>query len=220
MKRISKSIAVVLASTLTILLLTGCEAQEVIREVQVVREVVVREEPGEVIVKEIPAPVVEEKLEDELLAIMNDSLIYQSFTGTSSRIREYKADPGMESKAAAVQDIVATVITTDGISMNNDRILSALREKLVELGDTSIYHVTYVRDAAYKSKYFNANKTDNIAAQMRDNCVEIHATEDGSYRPEENTTAQVGFRAVTVGNNNYMIAVIKVPAVEVADEED
>lgn len=66
MKQMSKCTAVFFASILIALCLTSCTPEkvvEVVREVETVREVVIREEPREVII-----------LEDELVAMMNDYL--------------------------------------------------------------------------------------------------------------------------------------------------
>jgi outer membrane protein assembly factor BamE (lipoprotein component of BamABCDE complex) len=66
MKQMSKCTTTILASILVALCLTSCTPEkvvEVVREVEPVREVVIREEPRENII-----------LEDELVAMMNDHL--------------------------------------------------------------------------------------------------------------------------------------------------
>ena len=64
MKQMSKCTTTIFASILIALCLTSCTPEkvvEVVREVETVREVVIREEPRENII-----------LEDELVAMMND----------------------------------------------------------------------------------------------------------------------------------------------------
>lgn len=66
MKQMSKCTTTIFASSLIALCLTSCTPEkvvEVVREVETVREVVIREEPRENII-----------LEDELVAMMNDHL--------------------------------------------------------------------------------------------------------------------------------------------------
>ena len=79
MKQMSKCTTTIFASILIALCLTSCTPEkvvEVVREVETVREVVIREEPRENII-----------LEDELVAMMNDH-----FYGINSLIQRFETN--------------------------------------------------------------------------------------------------------------------------------
>lgn len=88
MKQMSKCTTTIFASILIALCLTSCTPEkvvEVVREVETVREVVIREEPRENII-----------LEDELVAMMNDH-----FYGINSLIQRFETNR----EVAAMADV-------------------------------------------------------------------------------------------------------------------
>ena len=118
MKQMSKFTTTILASILVALCLTSCTPEkvvEVVREVETVREVVIREEPRENII-----------LEDELVAMMNDHLY-----GTNSLIQRFETN--REVAAMAENDAKMNGVRTairGGAHL--DTVSSVLSQELVK----------------------------------------------------------------------------------------
>ncbi len=147
MKQMSKCTAVFFASILIALCLTSCTPEkvvEVVREVETVREVVIREEPREVII-----------LEDELVAMMNDYL-YGIENGLIQRFEMNKDVAAMAENVAKMNEVQEVI--RNGEYQHLINIQGALKQNLVKSGDTSVYYVSYFRNIAYESKYYESMK--------------------------------------------------------------
>lgn len=125
MKQMSKCTTTIFASILIALCLTSCTPEkvvEVVREVETVREVVIREEPRENII-----------LEDELVAMMNDH-----FYGINSLIQRFETNREVAAMAENVAKMngVRTAIR-DGAHL--DTVSEELSQELVKNGDTNAY---------------------------------------------------------------------------------
>lgn len=125
MKQMSKCTTTIFASILIALCLTSCTPEkvvEVVREVETVREVVIREEPRENII-----------LEDELVAMMNDH-----FYGINSLIQRFETNREVAAMAENVAKMngIRTAIR-DGAHL--DTVSNELSQELVKNGDTNAY---------------------------------------------------------------------------------
>lgn len=123
MKQMSKCTAVFFASILIALCLTSCTPEkvvEVVREVETVREVVIREEPRADVI-----------LEDELVAMMNDHL-YE----INSLIQRFETNREVAAMAENVAKMNGVRIAIRG-GEHLDTVSSELSQELVKNGDTS-----------------------------------------------------------------------------------
>ena len=162
MKQMSKCTTTIFASSLIVLCLTSCTPEkvvEVVREVETVREVVIREEPRENII-----------LEDELVAMMNDH-----FYGINSLIQRFETN----------REVAA--IAENGAKMNGirtairggahlDTVSDELSQELVKNGDTNAYYVSYFKNVAYESEYFESIKRRLILEEINDHVVLLEPT--------------------------------------------
>lgn len=203
MKQMSKCTAVFFASILIALCLTSCTPEkvvEVVREVETVREVVIREEPRADVI-----------LEDELVAMMNDHL-YE----INSLIQRFETNQ----EVAAMAENVAKMNKVQEVIRNGEyqhlsNIQDALKQNLVKSGDTSVYYVSYFRNIAYESKYYESMKKQLILQEIEANAA---STEEAEPRFEP-TKVQVGFASVQIDEMTYGIIVFQIPTVRPAEAE-
>ena len=193
MKQMSKCTAVFFASILIALCLTSCTPEkvvEVVREVETVREVVIREEPRADVI-----------LEDELVAMMNDHL-YE----INSLIQRFETSREVAAMAENVAKMngVRTAIR-DGAHL--DTVSNELSQELVKNGDTSVYYVSYFRNISYESKYYESMKNQLILQEIEANAASTEEAEP-SFEP---TKVQVGFASVQIDEKPYEIIVFQRP---------
>lgn len=203
MKQMSKCTAVFFASILIALCLTSCTPEkvvEVVREVETVREVVIREEPRADVI-----------LEDELVAMMNDHLYeINSLIQRFETNREVAAMAENVAKMNKVQEVIR-----NGEYQHLSNIQDALKENLVKSGDTSVYYVSYFRNISYESKYYESMKKQLILQEIEVNAA---STEEAEARFEP-TKVQVGFASVQIDEMTYGIVVFQIPTVRPAEAE-
>ena len=202
MKQMPKCTTTILASILIALCLTSCTPEkvvEVVREVETVREVVIREEPRENII-----------LEDELVAMMNDRL----YDGTNSLIQRFETNREVAAMAENVAEMngVQTAIRGDA---SLDTVSGELRQKLVKDGDTNAYYVSYFKNVAYESEYYESIKSQLILEKIEEHGVQIGLPE----RKLESAKVQVGFASVQIDGMTYGIIVFQIPTVSSAEAE-
>ena len=201
MKQMSKCTTTIFASSLIALCLTSCTPEkvvEVVREVETVREVVIREEPRENII-----------LEDELVAMMNDHLY-----GINSLIQHFETNREMAAMAENVAKMngVRTAIR-DGAHL--DTVSEELSQELVKNGDTNAYYVSYFKNVAYESEYYESIKRRLILEEINDHVVQLEPTECTF----ESAKVQVGFASVQIDEMTYGISVFQIPTVRPAEAE-
>ena len=203
MKQMSKCTAVFFASILIALCLTSCTPEkvvEVVREVETVREVVIREEPRADVI-----------LEDELVAMMNDHLYeINSLIQRFETNREVAAMAENVAKMNKVQEVIQ-----NGEYQHLSNIQDALKQNLVKSGDTSVYYVSYFRNISYESKYYESMKKQLILQEIEANAA---STEEAEPRFEP-TKVQVGFASVQIDEMTYGIVVFQIPTVRPAEAE-
>lgn len=201
MKQMSKCTAVFFASILIALCLTSCTPEkvvEVVREVETVREVVIREEPRADVI-----------LEDELVAMMNDHL-YE----INSLIQRFETNREVAAMAENVAKMNGVRTAIRG-GEHLDTVSSELSQELVKNGDTSVYYVSYFRNIAYESKYYESMKKQLILQEIEANAA---STEEAEARFEP-TKVQVGFASVQIDEMTYGIVVFQIPTVRPAEAE-
>lgn len=201
MKQMSKCTTTIFASILIALCLTSCTPEkvvEVVREVETVREVVIREEPRENII-----------LEDELVAMMNDH-----FYGINSLIQRFETNREVAAMAENVAKMngVQTVIR-DGAHL--DTVSEELSQELVKNGDANAYYVSYFKNVAYESEYYESIKRRLILEEINDHVVQLEPTECTF----ESAKVQVGFASVQIDEMTYGIIVFQIPTVRPAEAE-
>ena len=140
---------------------------EVVREVETVREVVIREEPREVII-----------LEDELVAMMNDYL-YGIENSLIQRFEMNKDVAAMAENVAKMNEVQEVIRNGEYQHLND--IQGALKQNLVKSSDTSVYYVSYFRNIAYESKYYESMKKQLILQEIEAN---VASTEEAEPRFE------------------------------------
>lgn len=201
MKQMSKCTAVFFASILIALCLTSCTPEkvvEVVREVETVREVVIREEPRADVI-----------LEDELVAMMNDHL-YR----INSLIQRFETNREVAAMAENVAKMNGVRTAIRG-GEHLDTVSNELSQELVKKGDTSVYYVSYFRNIAYESKYYESMKKQLILQEIEANAA---STEEAEPRFEP-TKVQVGFASVQIDEMTYGIIVFQIPTVRPAEAE-
>lgn len=201
MKQMSKCTAVFFASILIALCLTSCTPEkvvEVVREVETVREVVIREEPRADVI-----------LEDELVAMMNDHL-YE----INSLIQRFETNREVAAMAENVAKMNGVRTAIRG-GEHLDTVSNELSQELVKNGDTSVYYVSYFRNISYESKYYESMKTQLILQEIEANAA---STEEAEARFEP-TKVQVGFASVQIDEMTYGIVVFQIPTVRPAEAE-
>ena len=201
MKQMSKCTAVFFASILIALCLTSCTPEkvvEVVREVETVREVVIREEPRADVI-----------LEDELVAMMNDHL-YR----INSLIQRFETNREVAAMAENVAKMNGVRTAIRG-GAHLDTVSNELSQELVKNGDTSVYYVSYFRNISYESKYYESMKNQLILQEIEANAA---STEEAEPRFEP-TKVQVGFASVQIDEMTYGIIVFQIPTVRPAEAE-
>ena len=183
------------ASILIALCLTSCTPEkvvEVVREVETVREVVIREEPRENII-----------LEDELVAMMNDH-----FYGINSLIQRFKTNREVASMAENVAKMNGIRTAIRG-GAHLDTVSDELSQELVKNGDTNAYYVSYFKNVAYESEYFESIKRRLILEEINDHVALLEPPECTF----ESAKVQVGFASVQIDEMTYGIIVFQIPTV-------
>ena len=201
MKQMSKCTAVFFASILIAFCLTSCTPEkvvEVVREVETVREVVIREEPRADVI-----------LEDELVAMMNDHL-YE----INSLIQRFETNREVAAMAENVAKMNGVRTAIRG-GAHLDTVSNELSQELVKSGDTSVYYVSYFRNISYESKYYESMKNQLILQEIEANAA---STEEAEARFEP-TKVQVGFASVQIDEMTYGIIVFQIPTVRPAEAE-
>ncbi len=201
MKQMSKCTTTIFASILIALCLTSCTPEkvvEVIREVETVREVVIREEPRENII-----------LEDELVAMMNDH-----FYGINSLIQRFETNREVAAMAENVAKMNGIRTAIRG-GAHLDTVSDELSQELVKNGDTNAYYVSYFKNVAYESEYFESIKRRLILEEINDHVALLEPPECTF----ESAKVQVGFASVQIDEMTYGIIVFQIPTVRPAEAE-
>lgn len=201
MKQMLKCTATIFASILVALCLTSCTPEKVVevdREVETVREVVIREEPRENII-----------LEDELVAMMNDH-----FYGINSLIQRFETNREVAAMAENVAKMNGIRTAIRG-GAHLDTVSDELSQELVKNGDTNAYYVSYFKNVAYESEYYESIKRRLILEEINDHVVQLEPTECTF----ESAKVQVGFASVQIDEMTYGIIVFQIPTVRPAEAE-
>lgn len=201
MKQMSKCTTTIFASSLIALCLTSCTPEkvvEVVREVETVREVVIREEPRENII-----------LEDELVAMMNDH-----FYGINSLIQCFETNREVAAMAENVARMNGIRTAIRG-GAHLDTVSDELSQELVKNGDANAYYVSYFKNVAYESEYYESIKRRLILEEINDHVVQLEPTECTF----ESAKVQVGFVSVQIDEMTYGIIVFQIPTVRPAEAE-
>lgn len=141
--------------------------------------------------------------ERELIKMMNDGLV-----GTTSNVKEFKADNEMAGKAKATSTIVAEKAKKEADIKD---VLASEDVKKVFVGenDTSVYRLSYVKKATYGSKYYNAHKDSINLSEIYSNSQYINSVAD--YEVAKDAVVLVGFADVNVDGSVYTIVAMKYP---------
>lgn len=201
MKQMSKCTTTIFASILIALCLTSCTPEkvvEVVREVETVREVVIREEPRENII-----------LEDELVAMMNDH-----FYGINSLIQRFETNREVAAMAENIAKMNGIRTAIRG-GAHLDTVSDELSQELVKNGDTNAYYVSYFKNVAYESEYFESIKRRLILEEINDHVALLEPPECTF----ESAKVQVGFASVQIDEMTYGIIVFQIPTVRPAEAE-
>lgn len=201
MKQMSKCTITIFASILIALCLTSCTPEkvvEVVREVETVREVVIREEPRENII-----------LEDELVAMMNDH-----FYGINSLIQRFETNREVAAMAENVAKMNGIRTAIRG-GAHLDTVSDELSQELMKNGDTNAYYVSYFKNVAYESEYFESIKRRLILEEINDHVALLEPPECTF----ESAKVQVGFASVQIDEMTYGIIVFQIPTVRPAEAE-
>lgn len=197
----SKCTTTIFASSLIALCLTSCTPEKVVevdREVETVREVVIRAEPRENII-----------LEDELVAMMNDH-----FYGINSLIQRFETNREVAAMAENVAKMNGIRTAIRG-GAHLDTVSDELSQELVKNGDTNAYYVSYFKNVAYESEYYESIKRRLILEEINDHVVQLEPTECTF----ESAKVQVGFASVQIDEMTYGIIVFQIPTVRPAEAE-
>lgn len=197
----SKCTTTIFASSLIALCLTSCTPEKVVEvdwEVETVREVVIREEPRENII-----------LEDELVAMMNDH-----FYGINSLIQRFETNREVAAMAENVAKMNGIRTAIRG-GAHLDTVSDELSQELVKNGDTNAYYVSYFKNVAYESEYYESIKRRLILEEINDHVVQLEPTECTF----ESAKVQVGFASVQIDEMTYGIIVFQIPTVRPAEAE-
>lgn len=195
MKQMSKCTTTIFASILIALCLTSCTPEkvvEVVQEVETVREVVIREEPRENII-----------LEDELVAMMNDH-----FYGINSLIQRFETNREVAAMAENVAKMNGIRTAIRG-GAHLDTVSDELSQELVKNGDTNAYYVSYFKNVAYESEYYESIKRRLILEEINDHVALLEPPECTF----ESAKVQVGFASVQIDEMTYGIIVFQIPTV-------
>lgn len=169
-----------------------------VQEVETVREVVIREEPRENII-----------LEDELVAMMNDH-----FYGINSLIQRFETNREVAAMAGNVAKMNGIRTAIRG-GAHLDTVSDELSQELVKNGDANAYYVSYFKNDAYESEYYESIKRRLILEEINDHVVQLEPTECTF----ESAKVQVGFVSVQIDEMTYGIIVFQIPTVRPAEAE-
>lgn len=169
-----------------------------VREVETVREVVIREEPRENII-----------LEDELVAMMNDH-----FYGINSLIQRFETNREVAAMAENVAKMNGIRTAIRG-GAHLDTVSDELSQELMKNGDTNAYYVSYFKNVAYESEYFESIKRRLILEEINDHVALLEPPECTF----ESAKVQVGFASVQIDEMTYGIIVFQIPIVRPAEAE-
>ena len=197
----SKCTTTIFASSLIALCLTSCTPEKVVevdREVETVREVVIREEPRENII-----------LEDELVAMMNDH-----FYGINSLIQRFETNREVAAMAENVAKMNGIRTAIRG-GAHLDTVSDELSQELVKNGDANAYYVSYFKNVAYESEYYESIKRRLILEEINDHVALLEPPECTF----ESAKVQVGFASVQIDEMTYGIIVFQIPTVRPAEAE-
>lgn len=197
----SKCTTTIFASSLIALCLTSCTPEkvvEVVREVETVREVVIREEPRENII-----------LEDELVAMMNDH-----FYGINSLIQRFETNREVAAMAENVAKMNGIRTAIRG-GAHLDTVSDELSQELVKNGAANAYYVSYFKNVAYESEYYESIKRRLILEEINDHVALLEPPECTF----ESAKVQVGFASVQIDEMTYGIIVFQIPTVRPAEAE-
>lgn len=84
-----------------------------------------------------------------------------------------------------------------------------------ENGDTNAYYVSYFKNVAYESEYYESIKRRLILEEINDHVVQLEPTECTF----ESAKVQVGFASVQIDEMTYGIIVFQIPTVRPAEAE-
>ena len=169
-----------------------------VREVETVREVVIREEPRENII-----------LEDELVAMMNDH-----FYGINSLIQRFETNREVAAMAENVAKMNGIRTAIRG-GAHLDTVSDELSQELVKNGDTNAYYVSYFKNVAYESEYYESIKRRLILEEINDHVALLEPPECTF----ESAKVQVGFASVQIDEMTYGIIIFQIPTVRPAEAE-
>ena len=96
-----------------------------------------------------------------------------------------------------------------------DTVSDELSQELVKNGDTNAYYVSYFKNVAYESEYYESIKRRLILEEINDHVVQIEPLE----REFESAKVQVGFVSVQIDEMTYGIIVFQIPTVRPAEAE-
>lgn len=84
-----------------------------------------------------------------------------------------------------------------------------------ENGDANAYYVSYFKNVAYESEYYESIKRRLILEEINDHVVQLEPTECTF----ESAKVQVGFASVQIDEMTYGIIVFQIPTVRPAEAE-
>ena len=96
-----------------------------------------------------------------------------------------------------------------------DTVSDELSQELVKNGDANAYYVSYFKNVAYESEYYESIKRRLILEEINDHVVQLEPTECTF----ESAKVQVGFVSVQIDEMTYGIIVFQIPTVRPAEAE-
>lgn len=100
-------------------------------------------------------------------------------------------------------------------SAHLDTVSDELSQELVKNGDANAYYVSYFKNVAYESEYYESIKRRLILEEINDHVVQLEPTECTF----ESAKVQVGFASVQIDEMTYGIIVFQIPTVRPAEAE-
>ena len=96
-----------------------------------------------------------------------------------------------------------------------DTVSDELSQELVKNGDANAYYVSYFKNVAYESEYYESIKRRLILEEINDHVAQLEPTECTF----ESAKVQVGFVSVQIDEMTYGIIVFQIPTVRPAEAE-
>ena len=96
-----------------------------------------------------------------------------------------------------------------------DTVSDELSQELMKNGDTNAYYVSYFKNVAYESEYFESIKRRLILEEINDHVALLEPPEC----TVESAKVQVGFASVQIDEMTYGIIVFQIPTVRPAEAE-